>query len=173
MQTDLGLICSYHCLLFCFLAGCTDRLDIKMETDLLDHSCHKAWVGQGGYPALVTLTDVNPPPGAVGSAVFTGFDPELGAAPHLSTFTLDGVFAGNWVFAITYRIWAYLDSSSDPDVTIPLVTLGDCASGASVYIWLVNSTVVAGFELSEGYQLTKHDVVGSPVSMGINKYHSY
>ena len=136
-----------------------------MEADVEDHSCHKAWVGQGGFPAVVHCTPNDPPPGLSGSAVFTGFDPVLGNAPRLTTYALDGVFAGDWVFAITYKFWFNLDPSSDPEGTIPLVTFGDCTSGAAVYIWVVNSTVVAGIELSENHQLTKYEIVGTPVSI--------
>ena len=159
---------SFHLLIsLSFPAGCSSRVNIRLEADLEDHSCHKTWVGQGGYPAIVTMDESNAPPGHSGSALFTGFDPEIGNAPTLITNTLDGVFAGEWVRAISYKIWVYLDSSSEPDGIALFVTLGDCTSSASFYLWMENNHVVTGLELSEDHVITKHEVVGSAVSTGI------
>ena len=159
---------SFHLLIsLSFPAGCSSRVDIRLEADLQDHSCYNTLVRQGGLPAIVTIDLSNAPPGHNGSGLFTGFNPIFGKTPSLITNALDGVFTGGLVRAITYKIWVYLDSSSDPDVTAPLITLGDCTSGASFYLWVENNHVVTGLKLTENFVITKHKVVGSAVSTGI------
>ena len=59
---------------------------------------------------LVTV-EADGPIGTGFSGVFNGFDQGLQNAGHLSTYSLDGAFAGGWVFELTFVAWFKLDTS--------------------------------------------------------------
>ena len=81
------------------------------DTGINDVSCHKSWVGQTGMPAVVTVDDDGPAGVADSSGVFRGFEAVLNNGGHISTYTLDGAFAGSWIFDLTFVAWFKLDAS--------------------------------------------------------------
>ena len=115
---------------------------------------------------MVTLAKKGPPDGAGGSGIFTGYDPVLNNGPHLTTYALDGAFAGDWVFKLSFNAWFKMDNVILPYETQGVVAMGDCVGGSSAYISVVNGTLVAGVELLtiKNYQITKYLLQGPPVS---------
>ena len=93
--------------------GCSCRVNIPLEFPygINDVSCHSAWVGQTGLPAKVTVEAGGPGPVSPFSGVFQGFNPDQNNGGHISTYTLDGAFAGGWVYELTFAAWFKLDPS--------------------------------------------------------------
>lgn len=140
--------------------GCTNRVNIPLAKNINDVSCHKNWVGQTGMPTIVHIGKNGPPDGAGGAGIFTGYDPDKDNAPHLTTYGMDGVFAGDWVFQVSFNVWFNVDISYGGVGSMGVVTLGDCVAGPSAHIWIVDGVVKAGLELFDQGSIDKYDLTG-------------
>ena len=96
---------------FVISEGCSCRINIPMEADIDDVSCNKAWVGQTGMPAMVDIVEDGAASIFTHSGSFGGFNAADNNGAHISTYSLDGAFAGGWVFQLTFTAWFKLDTS--------------------------------------------------------------
>ena len=86
-------------------------MPLDQASGINDVSCHKAWVGQAGTPAMVVIMADGPPGVSATSGLFMGFHGPHGNGGHLTTYTIDGAFAGAYVFDLTFVAWFKLDTT--------------------------------------------------------------